>query len=175
MYSRTVFNYDDHLVRNEVIKFYKKNFKIVLEETNPTHKLIDLTGMTESYFGVEVERGGWTGNFWDNENYSMISGLGFPTINIPRRKEKYWQKKYMFYNKEYINESYKRNQFVRSNRDFSQFIIVPPEVICDEKKKIITSFIPKNSNEVEEFMSFRREHVKTYNLITGKFYLDTHF
>ncbi len=165
-------NYDDELVRKEVIKFYKKNFNINLGQTNPDSKLIDLTGYTDTYFGVEVERGGWNGNFWENKNYCLISGCEHPTINIPIRKEKYWKPEYFFFRKLIVNESYDKNQFVRTNKDFTQFILIEPQVILDSRKKIITEFIPKNSNEVEKFMSFRKEDVKTYNLIKNKFVLD---
>jgi hypothetical protein len=173
MYNRKPFNFDDILVREQVIKFYKNIFEIQLEQTNPNSKLIDLTGFTDYHFGVEVERGGWKGNYWDIDSYCMISGLGFPTINIPRRKEKYWKKVYTFYNKEYVNKEYDKNQFVRTNKDFTQFILITPDVINDNTKKIITKFTPKNSDELEEFMSFRKEDVKTYNLIDDKFVLDS--
>lgn len=167
-------NYDDSVVREQVIKFYDDVFNIRLNQTNPSSKLIDLTGYTSYYFGVEVEHGKWVGDFWTNQMYSMISGLGFPTINIPMRKEKYWKPTYHFYNRLINNHQFDKNVFVRTNKDFTQFIVVRPEVILDEKKNIKSEFIPKNSNIPERFMSFREEHVETYNFIENRFILKSH-
>jgi len=165
-------NYDDSIVRSQVINFFSKKFNIVLEQTNPDSKIIDLTGYTSHYFGVEVEHGKWVGDFWKNKKYALVSNTGYPTINIPLRKEKYWKKEYYYYNKLYVNEFYDKNIFVRTNIDFTQFILIYPDTILNENKKIITEFIPRNSNVAEKFMSFKKEDVKTYNLIEDKYLLD---
>lgn len=157
-------SYNDGPVRNAVIDFYNKHFKIQLNETPPEMRVIDLTGSTETLLGVEVERGGWSGDFWSNEKYSLISGLPFKTLNIPLRKEKYWLEEYTFYGKPKFNPSAKENVYVRSNNNFTQMIVVRPETIRNPKKSLRTKFQPNNSDELEDWMSFKREDVETYNL-----------
>jgi hypothetical protein len=165
-------SYNDGPVRNAVIDFYKTHFKIQLNETPPEMRVIDLTGATETLLGVEVERGGWNGDFWSNEKYSLISGLSFKTLNIPIRKEKYWLEEYYFYNKLRENPSAKINTYVRSNKDFTQMIVVRPDTIRNPDKVYRTRFQPNNSDELEDWLSFKREHVETYNLINGVWELE---
>jgi hypothetical protein len=168
-------NFNDGPVRSAVINFFNENFKIQLNETPPEMRVIDLTGSTQTLLGVEVERGGWSGDFWSNEKYSLISGLPFKTINVPLRKEKYWLDEYIFRKKIKINESSKSNIFVRSNKDFTQMIVVRPETIRNPKKLIRTKFKPNNSDEVENWLSFKREHVETYNLVNGTWTLNKNY
>ena len=160
--------FNDTLIRNAVIDFFKSKFKIELKHNDVNNK-IDLVGVNDPLLGVEVEHGKWSGNFWDNENYSCISGKEFKTANIPGRKEKYWLDEFESYNKLRSNPSSKKNVFVRSNIDFTQFIVIRSNTIRDEEKLVRTSFKPTNSNEVETWLSFRREHVETYDLKNGKF------
>jgi hypothetical protein len=168
-------SYDDSPVRNAVIDFFKIRFNILLNETPPERRLIDLTGVTDTKLGVEVEGGKWSGCFWKNEKYSLISGLDYKTINIPIRKQKYWLQEYFFYGKLKENESYNTNIFTRSNKDFTQMILIRPETIRDPEKAVITTFQPNNSDEVEEWLSFRREDVETYNLNEGVWTLDINY
>ena len=161
--------FNDTLIRNEVIKFFKQRFRINLKH-NDIHNKIDLVGINDPTLGVEVEHGKWVGNFWDNQNYSLISEQSFQTANIPSRKEKYWLDQYYSYNKLRENESSKKNIFVRSNGDFTQFIVIRPNTIRDSDKLVRSKFKPRNSNEVEEWLSFRKEHVETYNMKNGKYY-----
>jgi hypothetical protein len=51
-------------------------------------------------------------------------------------------------------------------------IVIRPEVVRDPNKLNRTSFQPNNSDQVEDWMSFRREDVETYNLINGTWSLD---
>lgn len=164
-------SFDDSLVRNAVIKFFKENFNISLIH-NPKHNKIDLLEINDSEFGVEVEHGKWVGNFWENDSYSYISGQKFRTVNIPGRKEKYWQDYVVKRKKTIFNPSSKKNLFVRTNKDFTQFIIIRPETISNPKKMIRTKFQPNNSNEVENWLSFKKRSVETYNLKNGKFILN---
>ena len=161
--------FNDTLIRNEVIKFFKQRFRINLKH-NDIHNKIDLVGINDPTLGVEVEHGKWVGDFWDNQNYSLISEQSFQTANIPARKEKYWLDQYYSYNKLRENESSKKNIFVRSNGDFTQFIVIRPNTIRDSDKLVRSKFKPRNSNEVEEWLSFRKEHVETYNMKNGKYY-----
>lgn len=161
--------YNDTLVRNAVIKFFKQKFKVTLKE-NDLHNKIDLVGVKNPKMGVEVEHGKWSGDFWVNDNYSLISEQKFRTVNIPIRKEKYWKDEFLYYNKLTHNPSSTKNIFVRSNIDFTQFIVIRPETIRNPKKLVRTKFKPSNSNEVEGWMSFRKEDVETYNLKNGRYY-----
>lgn len=165
-------NYNDEPVRVAVIDFFDKNFGVSLDETPHEMRVIDLTGKTETLLGVEVEGGGWSGCFWKNEKYCMISNAGFPTINIPIRKHKYWMQVYSYYGKSKENPSYDKNIFVRSNKDFTQMIVIRPETIRNPNKVFKTKFQPNNSNEVEDWLSFRKEDVETYNLINGEWKLE---
>ena len=75
----------------------------------------------------------------------------------------------MFYNKLKENVSSTKNIFVRSNIDFTQFIVIRPNVIRDSDKLVRSHFKPSNSNEVEGWLSFRQEHVETYDLKNGRY------
>jgi hypothetical protein len=164
-------SFDDTLVRNAVIEFFKKRFNVKLK-SNEVEKKIDLLGVEDELLGVEVEHGKWNGNFWDVDSYSLnLTGLNYRTINIPIRKEKYWKDVNLYYGKEITNPSSKKNIFVRTNKDFTQFIVIRPETIRDSKKLIRTSFQPNNSNEIEDWISFRNEHVETYDLLYGEYVL----
>lgn len=160
--------FNDTLIRNAVIGFFKQRFRIELKH-NEVNNRIDLVGVKDPDLGVEVEHGKWVGNFWDNDNYSYISQQPFRTANIPARKEKYWLDEYVSYGKLRENVSSCKNVFVRSNADFTQFIVIRPTTIRDSKKLVRTHFQPTNSNEVEEWMSFRREDVETYDLKNGRY------
>jgi len=81
-------NYDDSKVREFGIKFTKDAFNLLFE-SHPNCKAIDLIDPNDYSFGVELERGGWLGNFWEND-YSFVSGMAIRTINVPIRKLKYW-------------------------------------------------------------------------------------
>jgi hypothetical protein len=61
--------------------------------------------------------------------------------------------------------------FIRTNKDFTQAIVIKPTTIKNKNKILWTEFQPNNSNEVEKWMSFRQEHVDTYNLVKGKWKL----
>jgi len=162
---------NDELVRKAVIEFFKNHFGIELQETLPELKIIDLICVKDNSIGIEVEHGKWKGNFWENDSYSLISKQEFRTINIPIRKEKYWQEYYIRYGKQRHNPSFMKNIFVRSNKDFTQFILIRPETIRNPKKLVRSKFQPNNSNEMEDWLSFRKEHVETYNLVNSKFIL----
>ena len=125
-------NYDDSKVREFGIKFTKDVFNLIFE-SHPNCKAIDLINPDDYSHGVELERGGWTGNFWDSD-YSLISGLESRTINIPIRKLKYW---YSNVNDERIPNEYE-HLFIRTNKDFTQVILIRPITIKDETKILFT-------------------------------------
>ena len=139
---------------------------------NPKQRKIDLLSVKDSELGVEVENGHWKGDLWETPSYCNLSGLDFPTINIPIRKEKYWKEKIMWFGKIKENTSWKKNIFVRTNDDFSQILVIRPEVITDSEKLHRTTFQANNCDEPEDWMSFKKEDVETYNLINEKYILD---
>lgn len=155
-------NYDDKISRKFAKNIFYELYEWILKDGK--HKQIDLVKEDNELVGVEVEHGHWTGDFWVCDEYSLISGLGYGTINIPLRKEKYWLD--VVNGKE--NPSAIFNIFFRTNDDFSQFIIIRAETIRDPKKAIRTRFQPNNNDVEEDWLSFRKEDVETYNIIDGK-------
>ena len=161
--------FNDTLIRNAVIDFFKQRFRVNLKH-NDIHNRIDLVGVNDPLLGVEVEHGKWNGNFWENDVYSLISEQKYRTVNIPARKEKYWKDEFLYYKKLVKNKSSTKNIFVRSNVDFTQFILIRPHVVRDSKKLIRSRFKPSNTNEVEDWLSFKKEDVETYDLKNGRYY-----
>ena len=174
MYKRkklTGTNYDDTIVREKIISFFKDMWDIDLIP-HPKQRKIDLLGVDDPELGVEVEHGHWKGDFWKTPSYCDISGQDFPTLNMPIRKEKYWKEYIMWYGKLKHNPSWKKNIFVRTNDDFSQIMVVRPEVLSDPDKTLKTTFQANNCNELEDWISFKRENVEVYNLINEKYILE---
>lgn len=161
-------SYYDEPVKNKGIEFGKEVLGLNLK-INPKQRKIDLLCIDDPDLGVEVENGHWKGDFWSTESYCRISGLEFPTVNIPIRKEKYWKEYIMWYGKEKYNPGWNKNIFLRTNFDFSQIIIIRPDVIINPDKVYKTTFKANNCDEVEEWLSFKKEDVETYNLINGKY------
>ena len=162
---------DDTAVRNKVIQFAKEQWGMKLIH-NPKQRKIDLIGKKDITLGVEVENGHWKGDFWNTPSYCNISMLEFSTVNIPIRKEKYWKEYNMWFGKLKLNVSWKKNIFVRTNNDFTQIIVIRPDVITDPTKLHRTRFQPNNNDEEEDWLSIKREDVETYNLINGKYVLE---
>lgn len=158
-------SFDDTEVRNFAKIFIKEVFNILFE-SHPNSKAIDLICVDDDSFGVELERGGWIGDFWENE-YSLISGYDFRTVNIPIRKVKYWYDKVG----DTIIPNKNKHWFIRTNRDFTQVILIKPTTIKNKDKILFTEFKPNNSEEIEKWMSFKKEHVQTYNLKKNKWTL----
>ena len=165
-------NYDDTEVRKKVIKFCREYLGLSMKQ-NPKQRKIDLIGRKKNPdVGVEVEKGGWKGNFWDTPSYCDLTDLGFSTINMPIRKEKYWKKFIMWYGKKKYNHSWNKNVFIRTNSDYTQIIVVRPETINNPEKVFYTTFQANNFDEPEDWMSFKREDVETYNLINDEYILE---
>lgn len=161
-------SYNDQRVRKFVIKFLKLVFNCDFKDNY--HQFgVDLINKHGYHITirVEVERGLWSGNLWEEYYYSFKSGLGFRTVNIPCRKL------YMWY--DLVDGKWVPNDnghfFIRTNSDFTQVIIINAETIKDSEKVIFTKFKASNNNEIEYWMSFREENVFTYNLINGKWIL----
>jgi len=160
-------NYDDKSSREFIKNIFEHDFGIKLKDGK--YKKIDLVEIENDLFGVEVEHGHWEGDLWTNDQYSWLANLGFRTVNIPIRKERYW--------KDDVdgspNLSAKHNIFVRTNIDFTQFIIIRPETIRNPDKAYRTRFLPNNNDVEEDWLSFKKEDVETYNLQpNGEFILE---
>jgi hypothetical protein len=159
-------NYDDNPSRKFIKNIFEHKFGIKLKDGK--HKKIDLIKEDDEIVGVEVEHGHWEGDLWTNDQYSRLAKLEFRTVNIPIRKAPYWED---IVNNE-PNPSAEHNIFVRTNMDFSQFIIIRPETIRNPEKAIKTKFLANNNDVEEDWLSFKKEDVETYNLINGEFILD---
>jgi hypothetical protein len=163
-------SYDDTESREKIVTF--ANVVLGLNvKSNTEEKKIDLIGVDDSELGIEIERGGWRGDFWENKAYSLISNLGFPTINIPIRKEKYWTEYVVERGVTKLNPSWKKNIFIRTNCDFSQIIVIYPDVIINKsiKSQFTTGRI--TTGDVEHWLSFTEDNVDTYNLIENQYIL----
>jgi len=173
-------DYDDKVCRKYGILSALDILKFELE-VNPEHdgKGIDLRAIHDHNIGVEVERGHWVGNFWDDDYYSNLSGLGFQTVNMPKRKERYYLPEYTVgrgANKIVVDNREKMEKviFERWNWDGSQVIIVHANVVRNPEKLQRSKFQPNNNNKQEKWLSFKREDVITMNKQKdGKFVADT--
>jgi len=161
--------FDDRKSREFVIKFFENEFNIKLK--NGRKLCIDLLREERSDGGVEVEHGGWKGDFWRDDGYSLLSGFNYRTVNIPQRKEKYWADWCHPNEKKRKRQYLDKNIFVRINFDFSQVIIIRANVIRDDKKMRRSRFMPSNSQKMEDWLCFVKKDVETYNLIDGKYKL----
>jgi hypothetical protein len=174
--------YDDKPVKGFMISGATDILGFEVEE-NPDSdgKGIDCRAKHDHSIGIEIERGEWIGNFWEDLYYSWLSKLEFQTVNMPKRKEKYYLPSYTVgygENKKTIDNRDKMNKviFVRWNWDGSQAIVVYPETVHDSTKLQRSKFPPKNNEEKKEekFLSFKKEDSVTMNKqIDGKFVRDT--
>ena len=159
--------FDDSEGRAITIKFLKEVFNLNFK--SGTKYGIDTVCIDDSSWGCEVEQSkSWSGDFFSSKNKGLNnkSGLGFMTVNIPWwRKSKYWAQD---------NPGKDRNMYARINRDGSQLILIEahafnnPEMCLEAHFK--TDWI--GTGEIEEFRSFRREHVRVFNLVDNKWIED---
>lgn len=169
--------YDDKPVKDFLIEFFSQNFSWELK-VNLEKYGIDLLSVNGDCPDVECERGNWNGNFWENKSYSSFLLDGSPsikhqTVNIPYRKKHYWVEgdhykesgKYWYTEKNHLT-----NLFARTNFEFTQVILIKPEVIRDEKKCHVSGKKPNtiHKNEIEYWMGFKKEDVDTWNYNTEK-------
>ena len=160
-------SYYDDPSRIAAIKFLKEFFDFNFK--SGTRFGIDLINIDDPTFCAEVEQStSWSGDFFSPQNKGLNnkSGLGFMTVNIPWwRKAKYWAQD---------NPGKDKNIYLRMNKDASQIIVVEahafhnPEMCLESHFK--TGWI--TTGEIEEWRSFRREHVRVFNLINGVYVED---
>ena len=171
-------SYDDKKVKDVIISHSLElfGFNVCL------NTLSDLIACHDPSIRIEVERGGPVYGHWGDGYYDTLSGHGVPTVNMPDRKEYYWMEYYRRWNKEraffmdkdvVYNPSYIKNIFCRSDFFFNQFIIVEADVIIDASKTLRKRYKVKNNGVPENWLSWKKEHVKTYNLIDDHIILET--
>lgn len=136
---------------------------------------IDLTRKDDPTIGIEVENGKWENDFWANGYYEYVLDYGFPTLNMPDRKERYWEEYYDWYDNGNVkhNPNFYKNAYARANTDLTQIIFVFSDVICDPTKVLRKRYQVRRSLSPENWLSWRREHVITLNKVNGKWLLDT--
>jgi hypothetical protein len=168
--------YDDNPVKTAVIKITKDAFGWELM-VNPKEKKIDLIHINEPDRGVEVERGGWTGDYWSQDPISFNGNtLPFPTLNMPYRKEHFFHLDLEWLN-DYGNiktshtPSFEKNIFIRTNTNFTQFILVKSEIVREKMTRGCFK-VYRGTGEKEHWLCFKREDVDTYNLINGSWKKD---
>ena len=169
-------SFEDTPIKKAVIIFYKMKFSIDLM-INPKQRKIDLIFVSDHTYGVECERGGWTGNYWEHVDSINKGGLMFRTVQFQNRKEKYfyptmdiltdWGNVYT-----HREPNYLKNDFVRSNNDFTQMIIVRSETVRTKSHRAWWKTKGVTTGDIEEWLCFRREDVETYNLVNGEWILD---
>ena len=162
--------YDDSESRNAIIEFVKEILGLEMI-ANPNKYGIDLLYKEDPTWGVEIEHSkNWTGDFFSDENSGLNNktDLGFKTVNIPWwRKSKYWDP--------LKTTGWDKNIFIRCNKDFTQIILIRPETFANPAKCYEATFQTKwiTTGEPEEWRSFKRQDVEVYNLVDGKYILDT--
>ncbi len=157
-------NYKDEKVKEFCIKLLDEKFneKFKLNDRNGREAIYGIDIIHESIpdYGAELEMGGWAGDFWETITYQWLprtedgKKFEFGLLNIPIRKKHFWE--------EEKDKGHDKNIFIRTNKDFTQFILIKPESI--KNKSLLTKFIPNNNNVEESWMSFKKEDVETYNL-----------
>lgn len=149
-------------------------------ELNPNPKGVDLRAKHDHSIGVEVERAWVIGDYWKDLYHSFLSKLGFATLNMPYRKEKYYLPYYRF-NGELIDNRDKMDKiiFIRWNWDGSQANIVYAHIVHNQEKLHRSDFTPKNNVDEEgmseeQWLCFKKEDVVVKNLqLDGRYVQDT--
>lgn len=163
--------FDDRPVKEFLIKFFRETHNWELKMNEDKYG-IDLLSVDGSCPNIECERSNCEGNFWESKSYSLFLSDGnpkidFQTINIPYRKNHYWvggdhyKDSGKFWYTEVNHES---NIFARTNYEFTQVILIKPDVIRDESKRHVSAKKPFNinKNELEYWIGFKKEDVETW-------------
>jgi len=150
-------------------------------EFHPHPKGPDLRAKHDHSIVIEVERAWVIGNYWKSEYHKYLSNLGYATVNMPHRKEKYYLKYYNFYGERIDNrDKYNKVIFIRWNWDGSQANIIYANVVLEGKWER-SLFIPKNNQDdaadnkgPEKWLCFAKEVTVVKNeQLNGKYIEDT--
>ena len=163
-------NYGDEAVKSFCIKILEEKFNMKFKLNDRSKREartgIDLIHDTVPDFGAELEQGGWTGNFWETGVYQWLPRIDgkkyeYGLINMPIRKKHFWI--------EEKDKGHDKNLFIRTNKDFTQFIVIKPDAV--KNKSIPTRFLANNNDEEEQWLSFKKEDVETYTLTDNEWKL----
>jgi len=186
----TKINFKDLPVRLAVIHFAKEALGYnVISNSNDDYK-IDLISENGDCPDIECERSNCTTeDYWTNKNYSQFlhnatPSIKFKTLNFQGRKEHYWQEGDHYYTRGkhagkfwYTEHNHLTNLFVRTTFNFTQFMVIRPEVIRDESKVLRAWKQPTtiHKNEPEPWLGFRYQDVETWNFKNGIYSLDKRY
>ena len=176
--SKNIEAYNDSYVRSkmEQVLFEYMGWDLI---DNKNQYGIDKVFYPHEKYGVELEHGGFdTDNYFEDKRYAFKSGLDFPTLNMQKRKLKFYLKDKMWYKEDWNNKNSpwlytnnviekEKNIFCRTNVKCDHFIIVRPEMVLNEKY-ILRDIFCENSQKLESFCCFRKEDVEIYNIIDNK-------
>ena len=143
---------------------------------------IDLVLKSNPIYGIEGERNGWNGDFWEHIGKRNVFKLKYSdydfdfewdeyyifTLNAPARKGHYWNLNYLtdkhpFWDGEF-DKGWDGNKFARINFEFDQLCVIEPDVFLDPKKRIFVPDRPVSNSKVpEDWFCFPKPYVKTYN------------
>jgi hypothetical protein len=167
-------SYDDSYVRGESESIWLFAFGDELIN-NPDGYGIDKLFLKDPTRGVELEHGGWDNDdYWSDPKFSRKSGeLDYPTLNMPLRKLKFWEKDMLpklLRSGDWVKRpnilNHRDTIFMRANQSLTQFILVRPDAILN-KRYVIKDIYCSNSDKIEPFCCFKREDTETYNIVGG--------
>lgn len=182
----TKISYKDLEVRLAVIHFAKEALGIdVISNSNDKYK-IDLISKNGDCPDIECERSNClSDDYWSDKNYSeflrnAMPNIKYKTLNFQGRKEHYWQEGDHYHKNGkfwYTEKNHLTNLFVRTTFNFTQFMVIRPEVIRDETKVYRAYKQPTNihKNEPEPWLGFRYQDVETWNFKNGVYTLDNRY
>jgi hypothetical protein len=168
-------SFDDWVIKKKVVEIAPQLLGLTLKiNENNDGKGIDLICVDNPEIGVEVERGGWFGDFWKDLYYSTeVMKWGFPTLNMPDRKLKYWMEQYLWRKQIIKNPGFKNTIFVRSSWELLQMNVVRPETVLNPNKIFQKREKVKNNTKIEGWVSFKHEDVESYNFYNGLYILES--
>jgi hypothetical protein len=191
---RTAENYSNSLINEDGSKdmtaYNDEYVRSVMEEVLFEHMGWDLRDNENKYgidkvfhphgrYGVELEHGGFnTDDYFTDRRYAFKSGLDYPTLNMPKRKLKFYFKDKMYYKEDFNDKNSpwlytlnvpekEKNIFCRTNVNCNHFIIVRPETVLNGKY-ILRDIYCENSRKVEPFCCFKQDDVEVYNVVDNK-------
>ena len=168
-------SFDDYVIKKKVVEIAPQLLGLNLKiNENHDGKGIDLICVDNPEIGVEVERGGWFGDFWKDLYYSTeVMKWGFSTLNMPDRKLRYWMERYLWRKQMIENPGFRNTIFIRSSWELYQMNVVRPETVLNPDKIFRKREKVKNNTKIEGWVSFKHEDVETFNLYNDLYILES--